>query len=163
MDNNSILHQVDISHFLFPGVALQEPHVIAECRSPYYKHPLGCPNWGHKNNCPPHTHLFLDLYLPKIFIAIARLDFAHYLQLKKVQHPDWSDRALKNPRHWQGHLRASLKNFLSLSKIPAGHILITSPEAMGINVFETCANVGFDLERNPENYVCQVNFIAKPK
>lgn len=163
MDNNSILHQISISHFIFQAIAVQDPHVIAECRSPYYKYPLGCPNWNHKNNCPPHTRLFLDIYLPEIYIGIATLDFSRYLQLRKLQHPNWSNRALKNPRHWQGHLRASLKIFLSTNIFPIGYVQINSPEAMGINVFQTCSNAGFELERNPQNFVSQVCFFARLK
>ncbi len=162
MDKNSILHQVKIDHFLFPATAVQDLKVISLCRSPYEKHPQGCPNWNCKLGCPPHTKPFLSLYHPKVFVALSRLDFCQYLKLKKVQHPGWTDKALKNSRHWQGHLRAALKNFLMLTKIPSGFQIVTNSEAMGINLFQTCQNEGFILERTPTNYVCHVNLLAKP-
>jgi len=163
MDSSSILHRVKKEFFFFTGTVVQDLSVISFCRFPYDKrHPVGCPNWNHKKGCPPHTKPFLSVYHPLVKIVIARLDFSEYLRLKREIHPDWTDKALRNPRHWQGHLRASLKIFLSTQSIPQGYRIVNNAEAMGINLFETCANAGFVLERSPQNYVCQVNLLAKP-
>ena len=162
MDSSSILHQVNIDFFLLPATAVQDLKVIALCRSPYYKHPVGCSNWDRKAGCPPHTKPFLSLYEPAVYIAIARLDFGQYLELKEKIHPNWTERALKNPRHWQGHLRAAFRNFLTPDKIPTNYQMVNNAEAMGINLFETCANAGFLLERDPKNFVCHINLLAKP-
>jgi len=162
MDKDSVLHLVNIDFFLLPATVVQDLKMIALCRSPYYKHPIGCPNWDHKDGCPPHTKRFLSVYEPTVYIAIARLDFGQYLELKEKIHPNWTERALKNPRHWQGHLRAALKNFLTAEKIPSGFKIVKNAEAMGINLFETCANAGFTLERDPTDFVCHVNLLARP-
>ena len=163
MDKNSILHHVNIDYFLIPAIVVQDLKMIAFCRAPYYKHPLGCPNWDHKDNCPPHTKPFLSAYQPAVYIAIARLDFGKYLKLKEKIHPGWTAKALKNPRHWQGHLRSALKSLLTPDRIPAVYEVVTNAEAMGINLFETCANAGFVLERDPANFVCHINLLAKSK
>lgn len=163
MDEDSILHHVDIDYFLFPAVVVQDLKVIALCRSPYYKHPHGCPNWDRKDGCPPRTKPFLSKYYPDVYIAITRMDFAEYLRLKKDLHPDWTEKALRNPRHWQGYMRASLKHFLTPSRIPVGYQIVTNAEAMGINLFETCAKTGFVLERDPQNFVCHINLLVRPK
>ena len=162
MDPSSILNQVKIDYFLIPGTAVQDLKMIAFCRSPYYRHPIGCPNWDHKDGCPPHTKPFLSAYQPAVYIAIARLDFGKYLKLKEKIHPGWTAKALKNPRHWQGHLRSALKSLLTPDRIPAVYEVVTNAEAMGINLFETCANAGFVLERDPKNFVCHLNLLAKP-
>ena len=162
MDKNSILHQINIDFFILSATVVQDLKMIALCRSPYYKHPIGCPNWDHKDGCPPHTKSFLSVYEPTVYIAIARLDFGKYLKLKEKIHPGWTEKALKNPRHWQGHLRAALRNFLTPDKIHTGFEIVKNAEAMGINLFETCANAGFVLERDPKNYVCHLNLLAKP-
>lgn len=161
MDEVSILHHVDIDYFLIPAVVVQDLKMIALCRSPYYRHPLGCPNWNQKEGCPPHTKRFLSVYEPAVYVAIARLDFGTYLKLKAKVHSAWTEKALKNPRHWQGHLRAAIRNFLTPDKIPMGFEIVKNAEAMGINLFETCANAGFILERDPQNFVCHINLLAK--
>ena len=163
MDENSILHRVKIDYFLLPVIVVQDLKMIALCRLPYPNHFQGCPNWAHKDGCPPHTKPFLALFEPSVYLAIARLDFAEYLRLKKNLHPNWTERALRNPRHWQGHLRAALKNFLSQNEIPPGYQIITNAEAMGINLFETCINAGFSLERDPQKYVCHINLLVHPR
>ncbi len=163
MDTNSILHRINIDFFLFPTTVVQDLKVIALCRSPYYKHPVGCPNWARKDGCPPRTKPFLSVYQSTVYAAIARLDFGKYLELKAKLHPGWTDKALKNPRHWQGHLRAALKNYLTPDRIPGGFEIVKNAEAMGINLFETCANAGFVLERDPKAFVCHVNLLARIK
>lgn len=162
MDTNSILHRVNIDYFQIPAVAVQDLKMIALCRSPYYKHPHGCPNWAYKEGCPPHTKPFLSIYEPAVFVAIARLDFGTYLKLKAERHPTWTVRALKNPRHWQQHLRAAHNRYFTLEKIPQGYERVKNAEAMGVNLFETCARGGFILERNPTHFVCEVSVLARP-
>ncbi|EKD53368.1 MAG: hypothetical protein ACD_61C00056G0007 [uncultured bacterium] len=162
MDKNSILNSVKKDFFLFPATVVQDLKMIYFCQSPYERHPIGCPNWDHKPGCPPHTKPFLSLYDAEVYVAIARMDYGTYLSLKKELHPDWTERALRNPRHWQGHLRSEIKKYLTPEKIPAGYQIVTNAEAMGINLFETCANAGFVLERDPQNFVCHVNLLVKP-
>ena len=163
MEEDSILHHVNIQFFFFSAVAIQDLKMIAFCRTPYPKHPRGCPNWNYKEGCPPQTKPFLNLYLPGVRVVIAQMDFGRYLTLKKQRHPDWTERALRNPLHWQGHLRAKLNMYVSSLEIPPGFEIVDNPEAMGINIFETCHRADFVLERNPTLFVCKIKFLAKPR
>lgn len=152
--------------FLGPVSVVCDKRMRAHCLDPYYKHPNGCPNWNYKEGCPPHVKYFPDIYLPEVFVATIRFNFAEYLSGRKETHPDWSDKALRNPRHWQGHVRSELHHFLAEELLHRPEMtgdVIFNPEAMGVNVFETCANAGLQLEHTPTNYVYNVALIATPK
>lgn len=126
---------------------------IDHCHDPYPKHPNGCPNWGKKEGCPPDIRYFPRVYDTAVHIAAIRFNFAEYLQLRRKAHSDWAERALRNPLYWQGHVRHELNQFLYeyLSVHPeiTGGI-VTNPEAMGVNLFETCASAGIILEHTPK-------------
>jgi hypothetical protein len=140
-----------------PVEVVEHPNIQKLCRCPYPDHPEGCPNWGKKEGCPPGPY-YGDMFEAMARLAIVKFDFGEYLEAKREQHPDWTERALRNPRHWQGHLRAAMK------QLTAGReYVISSPEGMGVNVTATCKRAGIILEWPPENYVCQVNLIATPK
>jgi len=160
----------EISHierdrlFLGPVEAVCDPHIIKHCLDKYENHPKGCPNWGHKEGCPPNVRHFSRVYAKEVFVVAIRFNFAAYLSLRRQAHPNWTDRALKNPRHWQGHLRHELNDFLFKHLSEHEEIdgeIILSPEAMGVDLFATCENVGIHLERNPQNYVYKVALIAR--
>lgn len=141
--------------------------MISYCRAPYPNHPNGCPNWGIKKGCPPNVPCFLKEFNQKVLVCAVGIDFAHYLQIRRDIHPNWTERALRNPRHWQGHLRMLLrKDLLALKDEERNNknkIVITNPEAMGINIFETCKQVGLILERTPLEKMYQVAFLATKK
>lgn len=159
----------EISHiererlFLGPVEAVCDPQMIAHCLDPYHDHAKGCPNWGHKKGCPPNVRHFSKVYSKEVYIVAVRFNFAEYLNLRREIHPDWTERALRNPRHWQGHVRHELNEFLFeyLSKYPEidGEVIF-NPEAMGVNLFETCEKVGIHLEQTPNNNVYKIALIA---
>lgn len=150
--------------FAGPVEAVCDPRMIAHCRDPYPDHPKGCPNWGCKEGCPPHVRYFPRVYSKDVYIAAIRFNFAQYLVYRRTVHPDWTEKALRNPRHWQGHVRSERNRFLFeyLSKHPEidGDIII-NPEAMGVNLFATCARAGLTLEHTPTKNVYSVTLIAK--
>jgi predicted metal-binding protein len=149
--------------FTGPVEVVCDPRIKAHCLDPYHAHPKGCPNWNYKAGCPPHVPYFPDIYSTEVYIAAVRFNFAEYLSKKRIVHPDWTDRALRNPRHWQNHIRSEMRQFLFsyLTEHPEidGEIL-TNPEALGVNVFATCAKAGLTLEQTPEKFVYQVVLIA---
>jgi len=153
---------------IFTGLvtAVCDRRLIAQCRAPYYKHPEGCPNWAHKNGCPPNIPYFPNIYSDQVYIAAVRFDFESFLSSRREVHPDWTERALRNPRHWQGHVRSELRHFLfdelTKNELLDGEILF-NPEAMGVNVFATCENAGIILEKYPERFVYSVALIANNK
>lgn len=150
--------------FTGPVEVVCDPQMKAHCLDPYQNHPKGCPNWNHKEGCPPHVPYFPDIYSKDVFIAAIRFNFADYLSHKREIHPNWTERALKNPRHWQGHVNSELKNFL-IEELPkrqdiTGEIII-NPEALGVNLFKTCEKAGIILEHTPKNFVYKMVLIAQ--
>lgn len=63
---------------------------------------------------------------------------------------DCPPRALRNSRHWQGHLRSELRRFVLDELAGSYGEVIFNPEAMGVNLTATCAEVGLQLEWPPE-------------
>jgi hypothetical protein len=88
-------------------------------------------------------------------------DLAAHRERMLVKHPEWSERALVNCRHWQGRVRAFLHRKAETwvqeweereDRISDGELFYTScPEAMGVNVTETMAGIGVKLEWPPKN------------
>jgi len=149
--------------FAGPVEAVCDPRMLAHCLDPHPRHPKGCPNWGKNDDCPPNVRFFPNVYSKEVHIAAVRFNFADYLALRRQVHPNWTERALRNPLYWQGHVRHELNQFLFeyLSNHPEinGEI-VANPEAMGVNVFETCASAGIVLEQIPQNYVYKIALIA---
>ncbi len=151
--------------FSGPVEVVCDPRIKAHCLDPYPAHPKGCPNWNYKEGCPPHIPYFPDVYSQEVYIAAVRFNFAEYLAQKREKHPDWTDRALRNPRHWQGHTRSELHHFLEEELPNRQDILgevIFNPEAMGVNLFATCRKAGIILEQTPTFFVYNIALIASP-
>lgn len=135
------------------------------CQLPYHKHPNGCPNFGIKDSCPPNTPYFLDVYEEKIFIAYLKFDFKSYLKWRQDVHPDWGNREIRNPRHFQNHLDAILRG--EIKNLDPGYVkdrvTVFSPEAMSVNMHLTCRNTGIELEWPPSEIMYRIAFLAQPK
>ena len=84
----------------------------------------------------------------------------------KKRHPEWSEPQCRNLLYWQKtvnkNLREKAKQYLGSLK-EEDMRLIEVPEATGINVFQTCANAGIYLEKNPGKQVTKIMLIAKHK
>lgn len=151
---------------LGPVKAAYHENVRKLCLRPYFDHPKGCPNYGRRSDCPPQANRFLEVFEDSVYVAAVIFNFEDYLNLKRAEHPDWTERALRNPRHWQGHLRSELKKFVSeklANNSDYGDTAILNPEAMGINVTQTCKSVGLLLEWPPQKIVCRVALIAQKR
>ena len=142
-------------------VVVKPKGFVRWCNLPYPKHPNGCPNFGVREDCPPNIEYFLDVYKPEVRIAALSFDFGEYLNLRHEIHPDWTERALRNPRHFQGHLKAALKNFVVNFNVP-GYVSEFSPEAMGVNLHLTCKKAGIELEWPPTNRMYRIALLAQP-
>lgn len=139
------------------------------CRNPYHAHPRGCPNWGRKW-CPPNApnfKKFVDMRRP-IYLCVNSYDLGKHAEIARKKHPEWSERALRNLRHWQGtarkQLRDGMKKFIEKCDLDLYDdiIEIHCPEAMGVNITETCKNVGIELEWPTLSIARQVAIIAYP-
>ena len=150
---------------LGPTKAVCHPGIQRLCLYPYFNHPGGCPNYGVRADCPPQAAYFLQIFEDSVRVAAVVFNFGDYLNQKRIEHPEWTERALRNPRHWQGHLRSELKSFVSGVDFQENEEIVFNPEGMGINVTQTCKNVGLKLklEWPPQKIVCQIALIGQRK
>ena len=104
-----------------------------------------------------------DLDSPVFFITI-KFDIASHTTKMKGAHPDWTNRQCRNLLYWQGSVRKELKNYteslIALSDVKLAVTYI--PEAMGVDVFGTCANLEIPIERNPQHYVHKIAMLGRP-
>ena len=134
----------------------------AWCGRPYLNHPKGCPSFGKCKDCPPEVQLFDQIYQQEVMLAIIRFDFKSYLEKRKNKFPNASDRSLRNPLYWQGHVRAEARKWAK-EMANEGEVIIEKPEAMGVDVTETCKLVGISLEWPPVKNIYRVTVLAKRK
>ncbi|MEA3249049.1 MAG: hypothetical protein U9Q03_01680 [Patescibacteria group bacterium] len=132
------------------------------CRQGYPGHPDGCPKFK-SCDCPPNAPWFGKLYEGPVRVAAVRFDFAGFITWRRMLQPTWTDKALRNPRHWQGHLAAALNRYLVDVELAEDEEIVFNPEAQGIDVTVTCATAGLKLEWPPRDKVCRVAMIAKRK
>jgi hypothetical protein len=133
------------------------------CRLPYPKHPKGCPNFGMREDCPPNQPYFLDVYKPLIKVASLKFDLESYLNWRRGNHPGWTDRALRNPRHFQNHLDANLEREIEKLGEDGGFVPVYTAEAMGANMHMTCLRAGIRLEWPPAKVMYRIAILAQPK
>jgi len=136
------------------------------CTLPYPDHPDGCPNFLLRSDCAPNAPYFFDVYDKDVFVASLDFDFAEYMEAKRTIHPEWTEKALRNSRHWQNHLRAELRNNIVRElEHPelASYVPIYNPEAMGVNVHLTCQRVGISLEWPPQQHMYRIALLAQPR
>jgi hypothetical protein len=118
------------------------------CKLPYPGHPKGCPNFP---ACPATYFDFLDS--SKVwthwYAVIEEFDLVGHKKKMKQLHPLWTDRQCRNPLYWQNGVRSKL-NKKALAVYKHGDTILEIPEACGINVFETMAKVGINIERYPD-------------
>ena len=124
------------------------------CAKEYIGHKKGCPNYGKYDLCPPNAPMFDEVFdmNKDIYLIYYKFDIKTHMEKMKKNHPDWTDRQLRNVLYWQGtakkHHKEEIKRFLSIH--PDYEVAV--PEAMGIDVNKTLDNVGIELEWPPINY-----------
>jgi len=139
------------------------------CISSYPGHPRGCPNFNHADRCPPRAPIF-DLYFDlsyPVYALIQEFDLRKHRTRMKEAHPKWSERQCSCVLYWQKSARKALRErcmgFIG-NMCQAGYEYELTPEAMGVNVFETMKNAGITIERRqPLNIVRLVAVIAKKR
>mgnify|MGYP000962170430 CR=1 FL=1 len=132
-----------------------EPSVRGLCVRPYPLHPKGCPNFGKKIGCPPDAPIYRPVGPVAAIFNIFPL--ACHVRWMRDRHPDWSDRQLRCVLYWQPaarkQLKAEIRKFLSDHR---GWRIIACPEACGVNLTQTMAEVGIRLEWPPEEFAYQI-------
>ena len=69
----------------------------------------------------------------------------------------WSDRQCRNPIYWQGGVRSRL---MKKAQRLNGDIILDIPEASGVDVFKTMAEVNIILEKSHPNIVRKVMIVG---
>lgn len=118
------------------------------CTQPYYQHKYGCPNFGVRDDCPPNTKSISEEFdLSSINILLLEFPLEDYFYQRQEVHPNWTKRALINPRHWQNHLRACMDDeWENVEDDYPGYEMVMNPEGQGVNVEETLKLSGIDLD-----------------
>ncbi len=145
---------------------IREPNVRRLCTTPYPGHPKGCPNYGGRDTCPPQARLIEDVLdlRSDIFVVWNCFPLGAHVERMRKRHPEWSDRQCRCCLYWQGTARKRLEETIgTFRRSHRGRKLITvrCPEACGVNVTETMASVGIQLEWPPKNIVRQVSLLGR--
>lgn len=121
------------------------------CRLPYPGHKKGCPNFP---RCPNQHRDFLKIKqtYSSWYAVIEKFDVKGHAQTMKLLHPEWTERQCRNLLYWQGKIRSNLRRqaYPDYPNRPTDRIVLEIPEACGINVFETMALVGIQIDRHPD-------------
>lgn len=136
------------------------------CVKKYRGHSRGCPNFDSRDTCPPKAPLLgrvLDLHKP-VYCVWNKFNFGEHVDKLKTSHPDWSKYQLECCLYWQGKARKQLrKRIAEVSKRLAFEpVVLTCPEACGVNVTATMKSIGVDLEWPPEQFAYQVALMGHP-
>jgi len=124
------------------------------CCKPYPNHPKGCPNYGKKNGCPPNVsslNKILD-FNKEVFFIYTDFDIGSHAKKMKKMHPDWSERQIYCCLYWQPKARKMQRQEEARCKKEKSiDLILTSPEAMNVNVTSLMKKVGVNLEWPPRN------------
>lgn len=138
--------------------------VRALCVKPYPLHPKGCPNLGKCERCPPHAPLYDQVYdlSQPVYAVVNEFDLAGHVERMKAKNPTWTDRQLYCVLYWQNTARKQLE--VKIESLCCGILSSYSaertPEAMGVNITETLANVGIVLEWPPKRVARHVALLG---
>ena len=125
----------------------------------------GCPNYGKREGCPPRNLFDEDYDLDRPIYLIAT-DFDLTKQADRIRraHPDWTEKAIYNPRYWQNTARKIHSNEISdfLKENPE-YTIEKSPEGAGINIDKLCRDYGILLEWPPRKFTRVVSIGAIKK
>lgn len=130
------------------------------CKSPYPGHPKGCPNFP---RCPSEHKDFYSLLRSieitrmeepdkkiRWFAVVEEFDLKTYADQRKLSYPKYSERQARNLIYWQNGVRSRLRKKTYAQVESSGDIVLEIPEACGVNVFETMALVGVQIDRHPD-------------
>lgn len=136
-----------------PCTVVVDKKTVLLCRKPYRGHTRGCPNWKHKEGCPPGVlpiHIVLDLKRPT-YVAVNEFDLAAHRRMMQERHPEWSPAMCTNLRHWQAtawrEWRDGFELWCAYHPKDAEELYpVDCPEASRVDLTATCKTAGIDLE-----------------
>lgn len=119
------------------------------CQYSYPNHPKGCPKYGRKG-CPPDAPFItevMDLRRP-VYIAFSEFNLVAHVEKMRTKLPRWSDRQLRCVLYWQETSRNQMRQRARIAQVyHGGGIVLTCPEAHGVNVYATCFCSGLKIQK----------------
>lgn len=81
------------------------------------------------------------------YVIIEEFDISSWEAKQRLKHPEWTVRQLRNPRHWQKGVVKKLREATHywFNQLDA-EIMLDIPEASGVNLVRTMADIGITLE-----------------
>lgn len=129
------------------------------CVLPYSGGSRGCPNYGRKPHCPPAAPLLADLLVlsEPVYAVYHIFDVAAQAEKMRAKHPEWTERQLRNSRFWQQTAQAGLRKEIEVFRREHPECtLVLYPEATGVNIQATMAQVGIELEWPPRKVAYKI-------
>jgi hypothetical protein len=145
-----------------------DPNVRDYCLLPYPDHPHGCPNYGKSPLCPPQSVFHpLSHYEPfsSFHLAICQFNLETYCEERRRRFPKSTDKALRNPRLYQAHVKkifhSTIDRFIEVEGIDtyeifgcgSGHKNAPSMESVGLHPIRMMQNLGINVELRPNNRI----------
>ena len=164
-----------------------DDEIYQNCQKPYKSHPNGCPNFQHNWSCPPYTPsvqetratlqtytyfwiLIIKYPIPKNKIKIIqkwkiKKEFAHitkilndFLSYMQLNHREWKI-------YYCSHCELCKEKFFSDCTCPSApcrypNEIRISPEAAGIQVFDTLLKLQHSIERDPTTKLQRIGLCA---
>lgn len=148
------------------NILVIDPDVRSWCKLPYPRHKQGCPNFGKSENCPPKVptvEKIFDLSKPTWFAYII-FDLSIHAKIMKIKHPEWSEKQCRCCLYWQNTVRHQLQNLCGqfIIKNTLDCTWNMKPEALGINVFETCRRASLLINRDAFPIIYKIALIGTP-
>ncbi len=141
------------------------------CIKPYRGHIDGCPKFRVDPICPP-TALLIDDAIDlsrNVYCVWNKFNLGEHVARMKVKQPDWSVFQLECCLYWQSKARKQLR--IRLAAVVArltcnlevgspSMVVLTRPEANGVNVTATMRSIGIELEWPPKLFTYQVAIVG---
>ena len=130
------------------------------CTRPYEGYPKGCFKFP---SCPRSHPDFLTLKSYRWFAVIEEFNLRAHAEHQREKHRNWTEKQLRNPRHWQSHVASLLRRrAYSFSNRLMGDIILEVPEACGINVLGTMALAGITIQMKNPDIIRKIMLVGKP-
>lgn len=161
-----------------PSTIICYEEILELCQRPYPGHPYGCPNVKKCRgmDIPLFNKLNMDYGFEHFYLVYAVFDFKAYKQLRRAEHPDWTDRQVACVLYWQHSVKKRLKDFIektrthnttSIYVLACGSGMnlsfqanVGSMELASINVFSTLKLNNIYFEMRPESKIILCNLLC---
>ena len=141
-----------------------DPRAMGEwCQQPFPGYPNGCPSYGKRETCPPNTQPYYKLIDPPYYLVAQSMNLKEARQDEEKIPPRHREKQVQGYDHWfpileQTVLEEAKKFILTQSE---DYMVIICPSAVGIDIFQTCQNIGISLDKNPKGIFWKIAVLGK--